>query len=69
MQIISHVSIASVNFSLGDPAHQECEYDKGEKLIRWKLDKMTKGMESSIRVKLSLDQEKGNHKRELGPLR
>lgn len=58
----------SVNFSVGDPAHQECEYDKAEKRIRWKLDKMTKGMESSIRVKLGLGQEKGNHKRELGPL-
>lgn len=53
---------------MGEP-RQECEYNKTEKKIKWKLGSMKKGSESSIRVKLNLGQEKGNHKRELGPLR
>jgi len=60
-------STISVNFSLGD-TKQECEYDKTAKKIKWKLNTMSHASESSIRVKLNLGQEKGNHKRELGPL-
>lgn len=46
----------------------EYEFDNVQKRFIWKLNTLQGGEEASIRVKISLENTPGNHKRELGPV-